>query len=56
MFLVVRTQLWLQIFDLNTDARAGRRTTAVVLGLRGAQKVLAFILVAELGFALVYFT
>jgi len=55
VFLIVRTQLWLQTFDLPTDARAGRRTTAVLLGLRGSQMLLLLILVAELCFVLTQF-
>jgi len=45
--LVVRTQLWIQTFDLEPDRAAGRRTTAVRLGLRGSQLALAVLLVAE---------
>ena len=33
VFFIVRSQLWIQTFDLDSDGRAGRRTTAVVLGL-----------------------
>ncbi len=50
VFLVVRTQLWLQTFDIGTDAAAGRRNTAVVLGLRRSQAALAALLLAECAF------
>ncbi|KAL1528246.1 hypothetical protein AB1Y20_009604 [Prymnesium parvum] len=56
LFLVVRTQLWLETFDLNTDRMAGRRTTAVVLGMGKAQAMLAVVLAAELVFVLVCFS
>jgi 4-hydroxybenzoate polyprenyltransferase len=56
IFLVVRTQLWLQTFDIDTDARAGRKTTAVLLGLRRAQTLLGAVLSAEAAFVLAYFT
>ena len=46
-FFVARTQLWIQTFDLETDARSGRRTTAVVLGVATAQVVLAALLSLE---------
>ena len=36
VFFIVRSQLWIQTFDLDSDGRAGRRTTAVVLGLDAA--------------------
>ena len=48
--LIVRTQLWIQTFDLEADAAAGRRTTAVRLGMRGAQLLLFFILLGETAF------
>jgi len=56
LFLVVRTQLWLQTFDLDTDAAGGRRTTAVLLGLRPAQLLLALLLAGELAFVLTHFS
>ena len=40
VFFIVRSQLWIQTFDLDSDGRAGRRTTAVVLGLRRALQLL----------------
>ena len=43
----MRSQLWIQTFDLDSDGRAGRRTTAVVLGLRRALQLLLALLVAE---------
>ena len=43
-------QLWIQTFDLEDDAAAARRTTAVRLGLRGSQLVLSALLVAEIAF------
>ena len=31
-FLVLQTQLWAQLVDINVDQSAGRRTSAVILG------------------------
>jgi len=50
-FLVVRTQLWIQTFDIEPDASAGRRNTAVLLGLCGSQLALLLLLLAENAFA-----
>lgn len=47
IFLVVRSQLWIQTFDIESDAAAGRRNTAVRLGLRGSQAALAGVLLCE---------
>lgn len=47
LFFVVRSQLWIQTFDVCCDARAGRRTSAVILGLRRSRILLALILVGE---------
>jgi len=55
VFLVLRTQLWIQTFDRDSDAAAGRRTTAVVLGLRGSHLLLGAMLAAESAFAFAYF-
>ena len=44
---VVRGQFWMQTFDIEPDAAAGRRTTAVVLGRWGSYAVLALMLVLE---------
>jgi 1,4-dihydroxy-2-naphthoate octaprenyltransferase len=51
-----RAQLWIQTFDLDEDAAAGRRTTAVRLGLRGAQAVLLVLLLGETAFVHAHFT
>ena len=40
-------QLWIQIFDADTDAAAGRRTTAVRLGISNSQLVLMSLLLGE---------
>ena len=56
LFFVVRSQLWIQTFDVETDRASGRRTTAVLLGHRGAQLLLATVLAAELGFVLAFFS
>ncbi len=50
LFFVVRSQLWIQTFDIDADARSGRRNTSVVLGLARAQLLLATILSAEVAF------
>ena len=49
-WLILRTQLWIQTFDLDADAAAGRRTTAVRLGMRGSQLALACLLLGETAF------
>ena len=56
LFFVVRTQLWIQTFDVEMDRASGRRTTAVLLGGRGAMPALAALLAAELGFVLAFFS
>lgn len=48
--LVLRTQLWIQTFDIECDAAKGRRNTAVRLGLRRSQLLLAAMLVGETTF------
>ena len=55
VFFIVRSQLWIQTFDLDSDGRAGRRTTAVVLGLGRALQLLLALLVAETAFVAVCF-
>ena len=45
--LVLRTQLWIQTFDVEGDKAAGRRNTAVRLGLRNSQALLALFLLNE---------
>jgi len=55
LFFVVRSQLWIESFDIETDTLSGRRTTAVVLGLINSQRALAIILVAELSFVYAHF-
>ena len=47
LFLVLQTQVWAQLIDINVDAAAGRRTTAVVLGAFNTRLLLAAVLVAE---------
>jgi len=47
LFFILRSQLWIQTFDIDHDARSGRRTSAILLGLRGARTLLALLLVAE---------
>lgn len=54
--LVVRTQLWIQTFDLDADAAAGRRTTAVRLGMHGSQRLLFALLAAEAAFVFASFS
>jgi len=39
-FLLIFLELWLQTFDIPNDRRAGRRNTAVLLGLGRSQLVL----------------
>lgn len=56
LFFVVRSQLWIQTFDVQTDRASGRRTTAVLLGHRGAQRLLGLLLAAELSFVLGFFS
>ena len=46
----VRTQLWIQTFDIECDAAKGRRNTAVRLGLRRSQLLLAVLLAGETAF------
>ena len=53
--LVVRTQLWIQTFDADADAAAGRRTTAVRLGVRGAQVALLCLLLSEVAYVQAHF-
>jgi 4-hydroxybenzoate polyprenyltransferase len=53
--LVVRTQLWIQTFDIEPDRAAGRRNTAVRLGLRGSQFGLLALLLAENAFVHTHF-
>lgn len=48
--LVLRTQLWIQTFDIECDAAKGRRNTAVRLGLRRSQLLLAVLLAGETAF------
>ena len=48
VFFIVRSQLWIQTFDVEMDRASGRRTTAVLLGHGGAQLLLALVLAAEL--------
>ena len=55
VFLVLRSQLWISTFDIESDRASGRRNTAVRLGLRGAQLLLAALLVAESAFVLAAF-
>ena len=50
LFFVIRSQLWIQTFDIESDIRACRRNTAVVLGLARSQQLLGVILTAELAF------
>ena len=47
LFMIFRSQLWGQIFDIGTDSRAGRRTTAVLLGVRGSRALLAILVACE---------
>ena len=53
--LVLRTQLWIQTFDIDSDADAGRRNTAVRLGLRGSQLLLLVMLLGETAFVHTHF-
>jgi len=55
ILLVVRTQLWIQLFDLDADRAAGRRTSAVRIGHRGAQVALLGLLLAETVFVHAHF-
>ena len=55
IFLVLRSQLWISTFDIDTDRASGRRNTAVRLGLRGAQMLLATLLLAETVYVLATF-
>ena len=55
IFLVLRSQLWISTFDIDTDRASGRRNTAVRLGLRGAQVLLATLLLAESSYVLAAF-
>jgi len=55
LFFIVRSQLWIQTFDLDYDAQAGRRTSAVLLGLKRTQAALAALLLAEAAFVHAYF-
>ena len=48
--LVLRTQIWGQLVDVRVDGRAGRATTAVVLGPTRTRAALVAVLVAELAF------
>ena len=50
VFFVVRSQLWIQTFDIESDRRAGRRNTAVLLGLQRSQLLLGALLLLELAF------
>mmetsp|Transcript_3744 Transcript_3744/g.4312 ORF Transcript_3744/g.4312 Transcript_3744/m.4312 type:complete len:306 (+) Transcript_3744:194-1111(+) len=54
-FMILRSQLWGQIIDLKCDAKSGRRTTAVTLGIRRARLLLAFIVFCELSVAYLAF-
>ena len=49
-------QLWIQTFDIQTDAEAGRRNTAVRLGLLGSRLLLAVLLLGETAFVWYAFT
>lgn len=55
VLLVLRTQLWIQTFDIDCDAAAGRRNTAVRLGLRNSQYLLALMLLGETAFVHAHF-
>ena len=55
-FLVIRSQLWIQTFDIGADTQGGRRTTAVTLGLRASQALLGAILLSETVFVFATFT
>jgi len=49
--LCLRTQLWFQRFDVEADAAAGKRTTAIFLGKRVAAASIFAILACELAIA-----
>lgn len=55
LFFILRSQLWIQTFDIAHDALNGRQTSAVLLGLRGARMLLAVFLVAESAYVHAYF-
>jgi 4-hydroxybenzoate polyprenyltransferase len=50
VFLIVRTQVWTELFDIDHDRAGGRRTTVVVLGRDNARALLTAVLVAECAF------
>jgi 4-hydroxybenzoate polyprenyltransferase len=47
LFLVLQTQIWAQMVDVNVDQAAGRRTSAVRLGVRGTQILLTIVVLFE---------
>lgn len=48
----MHSHLFGQIMDIEPDARAGRRTTAVCIGARSAKSLIAVLLTVEAGLAL----
>lgn len=46
-FMVLRSQLWGQIIDIGADAKVGRRTAAVTLGVVKARVLLAALVFCE---------